>query len=81
MSDLDAEVCENCGYPAPLTEQEGLDYTTRPFSKVTYKFCEVCANTFLGRATSYPQYADGAPLFQSLGYIANMILDEIRKSR
>jgi hypothetical protein len=69
--------CDNCGYSAAkLNESTGSPGGERG----DFKFCDVCWNTYLSRATLHPrQYGDQAPLFASLGYIANMILGEIRQ--
>jgi hypothetical protein len=71
--------CDNCHYPAPkLNKCTGFAGSGN--ADAEYEFCDVCFSTFLSRATTYPQqYGEQAPLFKSLGYIANMILDEIRK--
>lgn len=76
------EICDNCAYPAPLTEYENNDFSGGEFKEVKHWFCDVCASTYLSRATTnLQQYGSQAALFQSLGYIANMVLDEIRKSQ
>lgn len=68
--------CECCEYLAPLTEYNNFT----PEAEGPFRFCDVCANTFLNRCVTYPrQYGDQQPLWTSIGYIANMILDEIRK--
>lgn len=71
MSEKDR--CDNCGYETKTT-------TFRQLNDEELKFCAVCSSTFLSRATTHPrQYGEQGPLFQSLGYIANMILDELGK--
>jgi hypothetical protein len=76
-NDLDEE-CESCGYSAPLTTYPNIN----PELAGPFKFCDVCAYTFLCRAVTYPrQYGSRCPLWASIGYIANMILDELRQIR
>lgn len=70
-------LCDNCEYPAKLMEYSGK--TVEPEGPLA--FCEVCYRTYLHRAVVYPrQYGDQRPLWASIGYIANMILDELRSS-
>jgi hypothetical protein len=76
--DLDKPTCENCGYPASdLTEYDIPNLEVG--GKMKHVLCDICANTFLSRATTnLRQYGQQAALFQSLGWIANMLRDEIR---
>lgn len=66
--------CDNCGYKTKVKPYEhGVGRQT------VYHFCDVCAKTFLSSATAYPNQCPDVRLHKSVGYIANMILDEIRK--
>lgn len=77
MSYITETNCSNCSYFTKVTEFEVL---TRE-GKLKFKFCDICAGTYLSRATTNPeQYSQQNTLFMSLGYIANTILDEIRKA-
>ena len=65
--------CDCCGYPAPLAKfRDGMP-------ERDFYFCEVCAVTHIAGAVIYPALHEQASLEKSVGYIANMILDEIRK--
>lgn len=68
--------CGNCGYETELFEVRKLGGT----DEVNW-FCEVCAGTFLGRATEYPHQLADPLLYKSIGWIANRLLDEIRGHR
>jgi len=60
--------CSCCEYYTDVTRYEDEDML----------LCDVCAHTFLSRR--YKGVSQGEEyLMQSLGYIANMLLDEIRK--
>lgn len=77
MSD-EREICQCCEYPAANMEE--AIYRNDQGEKVDYLFCAVCGNAFLHRAITCPrQYGDQQPLWASIGYVANMILDAIEK--
>ena len=65
--------CDNCGYD---TELDDFAYGAK-----VYSFCEVCASTFLSRATTCSREVEQKDvwLYRSVGYIANMLLDAIRQ--
>lgn len=58
-------------YPAPPFDSRGR---TEPF-----KFCELCAATFIGNAVQYPDQYEDAETMRLIGYCANLILKEIRR--
>jgi hypothetical protein len=68
--------CKNCGYITDLATYPKMGGT----DEVNW-FCEVCAGTFLGRATEYPHQLADPLLYKSIGWIANRLLDEIRGHR
>ena len=74
--------CYNCGY-----ETETEEYTSDYGEAIRHNFpevirlCDVCANTHLGNATRYPRVCPDVKLYTSIAYIANMILDAIRKDK
>lgn len=69
--------CESCGYLAPLGEfkdMTGLEH------RKTHYFCEICSSTHISKTVVYPKQFVDVKLAQSLGWIANRIIDEIRKA-
>jgi hypothetical protein len=66
--------CHNCGYPAETLRRYGNSPTEHPVM-----LCDVCYKTFLSHAILWPRDCDVPKLCKSVGYIANMILAEIRK--
>ena len=67
--------CECCGYKTTLQEyQEGTP-------RLSYWLCEVCANTYLAKAVAYPTQCVDSGLYKSIAWIANRLLDEIRKGK
>lgn len=71
-------VCYSCHYPAQVAIFEGVDTED---GKKDIALCEVCASTHIGTTYCYPSRHGGRYAFQSLGWIANKILDEIRNPR
>lgn len=71
----DVLVCVCCDYEAPTDEFVMDDGTT-------LMLCEVCSSTFLSSPLQYPkQYSyETRNLFGAIGWIANMLRDEIRKA-
>lgn len=70
--------CSNCAYETETKEYEIIDR----MGKEIYNLCFICANTYLGRATTHSrQYGEQATLFQSIGWIANYLLEEIKKEK
>jgi len=65
--------CDNCGYDTQLE-----DYA---YGSKVYGFCEICASTFLSRATTHPYQMEQKDvwLYRSLGYIANMLLNVVHQ--
>jgi hypothetical protein len=66
--------CDCCAY------ETGLHFTEqRTGSRLVGAWlCEVCYSTFLSKAVFYPIQVSDTALYRSVGYIANMLLDEIR---
>jgi len=64
--------CDNCGYD---TELGDYAYGTK-----VYGFCEICAGSFLSRATTASRYLEQSDiwLFRSIAFIANILRSEIR---
>ena len=71
------ESCECCDYDTPSLEY----YSPRPGQDTGRWLCEICASTDLETIVIHPQIysADIAAIARSMGWIANRILDEIRK--
>lgn len=70
--------CSNCAYETETEEYEAIGRERRE----KYNFCFICINTYLSRATTNPrQYGEQASLFKSIGWIANYLLEEIRKEK
>lgn len=80
--DHEPRCCDCCGYPAPLSKYMGP--VTREHGGGDPKgsmFCEICAGTFLSHYVTYPAlYGNQHHLFSSIGWIANMLRDEIRRA-
>ena len=70
--DVIRDECDNCEYETDLTY-----YSVPPGCDGAW-LCEVCASTFLGKATQYPRQVEDPLLYRSIGWIANRLLDEIR---
>jgi len=66
--------CVCCDYPAPLAEFE-----KGPGKKVVW-LCQVCATTHLSKAIFHPHQVADPDLNQSIGWIANRLLDAIRET-
>ena len=71
--------CECCGYAAPVKKFN--EPSARYPRGEDVWLCEVCSSTFLSSAVTWPAACPDVTLYKSLGYIANMLLDEIRKAR
>jgi hypothetical protein len=63
--------CANCDYPAPLRSFPGKHGDVL--------LCQVCASTYLGFATTFPdRFTDGTELIaKSLGYLFNRLFEEL----
>ena len=74
------ESCHCCGYiAADIKEYPGAFRAETGFEKERHKFCLICASTFLSQCITYPRlYAEHRQLYASIGWIANMLRDEIR---
>lgn len=73
--------CLSCGYETE-TGEFGDDSPKEIRGTEKIKLCEVCANTPLSSPTIYPILYSGneGKLFRSLAWIANKLIDEIRKN-
>lgn len=73
--------CDCCGYPAKdITDFPGPVTPRHPGGEGWSRFCRICAETFLSHPITYPElYGKERLLFSSIGWIANMLRDEIRK--
>lgn len=77
-NDEETSICHCCGYAASdLKEYRNNNFETA-VHKPTYRFCEICASTYLSQCVEYPEFAKDARLCKSLGWIANLLRDEIR---
>jgi len=71
--------CDSCDYPAPVHELTAMRQPGQSRGD-TLTLCEICAKTQIGVALEFPHYYEGqAETLRALGYVANKILDEIRK--
>lgn len=68
--------CDCCGYPGLLNDAES---TMTDAGSRDLAFCEVCSNTYLSIARTYPEQCQDGRLYRSIAIIANMLLEEIRK--
>jgi hypothetical protein len=73
----DPEQCDCCHYEAADLES----YKTG-MGEGDKRLCEFCANTFLSSIVENPAHYETDPaLARSIGWIANRLLDEIRKGK
>jgi hypothetical protein len=63
--------CASCGCDVPLDKFE----RGRP-RKEEY-ICEICAKSYVGNATEYPDQYENVVLFQALAQVGNLILDKL----
>jgi protein-arginine kinase activator protein McsA len=75
--DDDGEVkpCLNCDYPVATMDYTGHHDNER-LNEVY--LCEICASTMLSAALFYPDQCPDPVLHQAVGWIANMLLEELR---
>ena len=78
----DETVCDCCQYPA---KGRLKDYGPTASSRDGQRFvlCEICATTFLSSAVMYPRLygTEIANISGGIGYIGNLLFDEIRKRK
>lgn len=79
--DGDPIECDCCGYEAATLDFDCHAEGLRGLDRKTTTLCEVCASTHLSKSVNYPSQCPDQQLWQSIGWIANRILDEIRASR
>jgi hypothetical protein len=64
--------CASCFHDAPV------DMFLRGFPQKKEEYiCELCASTFIGNATEYPDLHDNVSLFQSIAQVGNILLDKL----
>lgn len=68
--------CPSCGYTTELK----LSRSGPPASKTAY-LCEVCRSTLIGNAYFWPVQYENVEVLRSMGWIANRLLEEIRKAK
>lgn len=52
-----------------------------PPTNDTAHLCKVCRSTFIGNAYFWPAQYENAEVLRTLGWIANKLLEEIRKGK
>lgn len=74
------EQCQSCQYPADTLKEYPGKPLPREGDPETLTFCDICANTFLSSFVTYSTlYAmEFQHLAGAIGYIGNMLRDEIR---
>lgn len=78
-SENETNICHCCGYAAPLQEYPRC---LPPMGGDLFKFCDICAGTFLSHCVTYAElYGKHHHLWASIGWIANLLRDEIRATR
>lgn len=77
LRDEDDEVCEcdSCHMKAPLllVKHQFFD----PRGEVKFKFCKLCASTFAGNATQYPDQYDHGSVMRHQCALQNLLIDEL----
>jgi len=68
--------CDSCGYRTEVK----LSKSGPPANKTAH-LCDICRRTFIGNAYFWPQQYEAVPVLRTLGWIANMLRDEIRKGK
>jgi hypothetical protein len=68
--------CDNCGY---FTVTSSFVTHRIPGLVLVHQFCDICADTYLSQATSAPHTVADPRLYKSMGYIANLLLEAIKK--
>lgn len=80
--DHEPPTCHCCGYAAKDLEKYRGPCTRENLAgeEDGSTLCGICAGTFLSHSVTYPLlYGEDHKLFSSIGWIANMLRDEIRK--
>ncbi len=68
-------ICACCGYETELKSYQGPP----PESKLIL-YCHVCAYSLISISVTYPTLQrDNKAILQTIGFVTNLILDEIRK--
>ncbi len=76
-TEKDNSRCDSCDWTHP--ELEIKRYPRRGYDVEGWWLCDVCASTFISNATEY-NYKE-QPLYASLGWIANKILQTIKDTK
>ena len=67
--------CDACGYFTEVKVSE-----SGPPANREALLCDICRSTSIGNAHFFPQqYMNERRILRTIGYIANMLRDEIRK--
>jgi hypothetical protein len=71
------EECESCGYPVEILNEVIRNEFRRDKEEVKMRVCEICYSTFITNSIG----SKDEELFQTIGWIGNYIVDEIRKMK
>ena len=73
------EACENCAFETKEIKAYKM-YRKSPVTQ--YKWlCDLCASTPAGNAYEYPEQFHNVPLFQTVCYIGNAIIQAIEQKQ
>ena len=78
----EAMVCKCCGYEFETIESLSmyrLPGLRNPNNDQWQALCNICASTFIGNAHNYPSQYENEWLGKALAYVANEILQTLRK--
>ncbi len=68
--------CDSCGYFTEVKVSE-----TGPPANREALLCDICSSTLIGKAHFWPQkYMNESRILQTIGWIGNRLIEEIRKS-
>lgn len=70
--------CDCCSFPGRLHEFKAMMVHG---GQEDLWLCEVCSQTYLSVARKYPAQCPDVQLYKSIAIIANMLLEEIRKTQ
>ena len=73
------EACENCAFETKEIKAYPMH---RKYPVTQYKWlCDLCASTPAGNAYEYPEQFHNVPLFQTVCYIGNAIIQAIEQKQ
>ena len=72
------EPCDNCGHGQAKTKAFSVWCAGKP-AQAERHYCEVCSTTHLSKATDYPSQCLDVNLYRAIAWIANELLQEIRR--